>query len=122
VLDVLLEEQIFLKQVVDDSAEERDVAAGANLHVLRRHRARAREARVDVDDTSAALSGLHHPLETHRVVLGHVRAHDHDAVGVLEVLLEVRRTATPERGPQTGNRGAVSYACLVLDLDDAERD
>src|SRR5207253_2252138 len=61
------------------------------------------------------------PLEADRVVLGHVRAHDDDAVGVLEILLEVRRTASPERGPQTGDRRAVSYAGLVLDLDDAER-
>src|SRR4026207_1899899 len=88
----------------------------------RRHRARAREARVDVDYLRAALPGLNHPLEPDRVVLGHVRAHDHDAVGVLEILLEVRRPASSERGPQTGDRGAVSYAGLVLDLDDPERD
>ena len=69
----------------------------------------------------APLARLHHPLEADRVVLGHVRAHDHDAVGVLEVLLEVRRAASSERGPQTGDRGAVSYAGLVLDLHDAER-
>ena len=56
-----------------------------------------------------------------RVVLGHVRAHDHDAVRVLEVLLEGRGAASSERGAQTGHRGAVSYAGLVLDLDDAER-
>ena len=38
-----------------------------------------------------------------------------------EILLEVRRAASSERGPQTGDRGAVSYAGLVLDLHDAER-
>src|SRR6185437_1088910 len=69
-----------------------------------------------------ALPGLEHPLEPDRVVFGHVRAHDHDAVGVLEILLEVRRAASSERGPQTGDRGAVSYARLVLDLHDPERD
>ena len=50
-----------------------------------------------------------------RVLLGHVRAHDQDAVGVLQVLLEGGGAAAPERGPQTGDRGAVSYAGLVLD-------
>ena len=40
---------------------------------------------------------------------------------VLEVLLEVGRPASSERGAQTGHRGAVSYAGLVLDLHDAER-
>ena len=44
-----------------------------------------------------------------------------DAVGVLEVLLEVGGAAAPERGPQTGDRGGVSYAGLVLDLDRAHR-
>ena len=64
---------------------------------------------------------LHHPLEADRVALGHVRAHDQDAVGVLQVLLEGRGAAPAERGPQTGDGGGVSYAGLVLDLDDAQR-
>ena len=48
--DVLVELALVLEDVVDDAAEEGDVAAGADADVLRRHRARAREARVDVDD------------------------------------------------------------------------
>ena len=68
-----------------------------------------------------ALLGLHHPLEAHRVLLGHVRAHDQDAVGVLQVLLERGGAAAPERGPQTGDRGGVSYAGLVLDRHRAGR-
>src|SRR4029079_5872902 len=55
------------------------------------------------------------------VVLGHVRAHDDDAVRVLQVLRVVGGAAAPARGAQTGDRRAVSYAGLVLDLDDAER-
>src|SRR5207237_9521341 len=58
--------------------------------------------------------------EADGVVLGHVRAHDQDRVRVREVLLERGGSASAERGPQTGDRGAVSYARLVLDLDDAE--
>ena len=38
---------------------------------------------------------------------------------VREVLLGVRGTATTERGTQTGHRGRVLYARLVLDLDGA---
>src|SRR4051795_3855824 len=53
--------------------------------------------------------------------LGHVRAHDQDAVRVLQVLLVISGAAAPERGAQTGHRRAVSYARLVLDLDRAER-
>ena len=75
-----------------------------------------RKARVDVDHLRAALTSLHHPLVSDRVVLGHVRAHNQDAVRVGEILLECRCPASSERGPQTGDRGAVSYPGLVLDL------
>src|SRR5205807_9545067 len=81
----------------------------------------AGEARVDVDDGRTARLGLHHPLEADGVGLGHIRALDDDAVRVLQVLLEVRRAAATEAGSQTGNRAAVSYARLVLDLQRAER-
>src|SRR6185312_4836544 len=50
-----------------------------------------------------------------------VPALDHDAVRVLEILLEVGRAAAPERGPQTGNGRAVSYPRLVFDLDRPHR-
>jgi hypothetical protein len=49
------------------------------------------------------------------VLLGHVRPHDEDRVRVLEVLLKGGGAAAPERGPQTGDRGGVSYARLILD-------
>src|SRR6185436_16230764 len=75
----------------------------------------------DVEDLRAARLGLNHPLEAHRVLLGHVRAHDQDAVGVLQVLQERGGAAAPERGPQTGDGGGVSYARLVLDRDRAGR-
>ena len=84
-------------------------------------RGRAGEPRVDVDDRGAAGLGLHHPLEPHRVALGHVRALDDDAVRVLQVLQEAGGAATAEGGPQTGNGGAVSNTGLVLDLDGAHR-
>src|ERR671938_659210 len=62
-LDVLLEPAPVLEDVVDDPAEEGDVTAGADADELRRHRARAREAGIDVDHLGAALPGLEHPLE-----------------------------------------------------------
>src|SRR5438874_1322048 len=95
-LDVLVEPALVLEDVVDDPAEERDVAAGPDRDVQVRHRARAREPRVDVDQLRAAAAGLHRPLEADGMILRHVRAHDHDAVRVGQVLLEVRRPASPE--------------------------
>src|SRR5438270_148317 len=70
-----------------------------------------------MDDLRPAGLGLHDPLEPDRVALGHVRALDDDAVGVLQVLLEGGGAASTERCPQTGDGGGVSYAGLVLDLD-----
>src|SRR6202042_1174946 len=106
-----------LDHVADDSAEERDVRARPDRHVEVSQLAGAREPRIDVDEPRAPLLGLHHPAEPHRVRLGHLRALDHYAVRVLKVLLEVGGTAAPERGPQTGDGRAVSYARLILDLD-----
>ena len=117
--DVLVEVLLVLEDVVDDAAEEGDVAARAQRHVHVGDRRGAGEPRVDVDDLRAARLGLHHPLEPDRVALGHVRALDDDAVGVLQVLQEGGGAATTERGPQTGDGGAVSNTGLVLDLDRA---
>ena len=119
--DVLAEVQLVLQDVVDDPAEERDVAAHPDRDVLVRHGARPGEPRVDVDDPRAALLRLHHPLEAHRVGLGHVGALDDDAVGLSQVLLEPGGAATSEAGPQTGDGGGVSNTRLVLDLDGAHR-
>ena len=102
--DVVAEVALVLDDVVDDPAEERDVAAGADRDVDVGDRARPREPRIDVDDRRAARLGLHHPPEADRVALGHVRALDDDAVAVLQVLLEGRarrrdRSWSPDRGP-----------------------
>src|SRR5690606_6761969 len=64
--------------------------------------------------------GLHDPPEAHRMTLCHVRALDQDAVSVLQILLKGGGAAAAERDPQTGDRGRVSYASLILDLDDAQ--
>ena len=115
-LDVLLEVLAGGQDVVDHAAEESDVATGPQRDVHVRDGRGPGEPRVDVDDLGAARLRFHHPLETDRVTFGHVGALDDDAVGVLQVLQEARGAATAERGPQTGDGGAVSNTGLVLDL------
>src|SRR6187200_2685502 len=78
-------------------------------------------ARIGMCMSGAALARLHRPAEADGVRLSEARALDPDQVGVLEILLEVGGAAAPERGPQTGDGGGVSYAGLVLDLDGAHR-
>jgi hypothetical protein len=85
------------------------------------NRAGASETGVDVDQCCTAALGLHGPAEPDRVALGHVRTLDHYAVGVLEILLKGGSAAAPEADPQTGDRGGVSYAGLILDLNCPQR-
>src|SRR5205085_12096759 len=120
VLDVLVEPALVPEDVVADAAEEGDIGARADTDPVGAHRARAREARVDVEDPRTSLPCLHHPLEPDRMVLGHVRAHDRDHVRVPAVLPEGGGASSPERAPQTRDRGAASYARLVLHLDPPE--
>ena len=117
--DVIVEPQVIAEHMVHERTEQHDVGSGPDRDVLVAHRRRAGEPRVDVDHRRATGPRLLHPLEAHRMALGHVGALDDDAVGVGHVLQRLCGTAPPEGGSQTGNRGGVSYAGLVLDLDRA---
>src|SRR5213594_4008235 len=80
----------------------------------------AGEAGIDVNELGAVELGFHGPAERHRMALRHVRAHDHEAVSVLEVARIQGRRAPTEPCPQTGDARAVSYPGLILDGDDPE--
>src|SRR5215210_3637756 len=104
VLYVLLEVLLVLYDVVDQAAQEGYVRPGAYRGVDIAHRARAREARVHVDQRRPLLASDHRVPEADRVCLRHVRALDDDAVGALQVH-EVGGGAAPTiRGAQTGHR------------------
>ncbi len=118
--DVFVEPRVALQHVVHQRPEEHEVAPGPQRHVYVGHRRGAREARIDVDDRRAALLRLHHEAEPDRVVLGHVRAHDDDAVAVCQSPEVVVAPPRPSRAPRPGTVLAVSYAGLVLDADDAQ--
>src|SRR5215471_5024273 len=96
---VLFEVPLVLQNVANDSAKKSDVATRANWNEDVGHRAGARESRIDVDDRRTALLGLHHPAESDRVALRHIRSLNDDAVGVLEVLLKRACATSSERGP-----------------------
>ena len=111
--DVIAEEEIVLDDVPDESAEKRDVAAGADRHPDIGQRARARKSRIDMNDRRAAFLCFHDPAKTDRMRFGHRRAFDQNAIGVGEILLRGRSSAPAEGGAQTGHRAAMSYPCLV---------
>ena len=119
--DVVLVVQLVDDDVVDHRVLERRVGAGpdARVHIGRRRGPRV--ARIDVDDLRPVLLGLPDPLEGHGVVLGDVAAFHQDRLAVLQVDPVVGHRAPAERGPQTGDRGAVSKPGLVLDVGQAEQ-
>src|SRR5207247_2337804 len=114
--DVFAEVALLLQDVSDQAAQEGNVRAGTNGDMQVGEGGSAAEARVDVDNRRAALFRLDDETERHRVALGHIRSLDDDAVAVSQSPLRSSRAASPERGAQTGHRGAVSYPRLVLDL------
>src|SRR5581483_7231227 len=62
--DILAELALVGQHVVDHRAEEDDVAAGAKREPVVRHRGRAVEARIDVNDLRAVLlARFDHPLK-----------------------------------------------------------
>ena len=83
--DVLSEVAFALEDVADHPAEEREVRPGADLDEDVGHGRCPRVARIHVDHHGAALLSHHRPVEADRMGLGHVRAHDQDAVAVDEV-------------------------------------
>src|SRR5918999_46940 len=119
--DVVLEVALVLEDVVDQAAQERYVRARPYGRVDVAKRARAREARVDVDELRALALGDHGVPEADRVGLGHVGAFDQDAVRVLQVLQAGGGAAPTVRDAQTGHRGAVSYSRLVGNSHEPQR-
>src|SRR5215208_7412502 len=119
--DVVPEVPLVLDHVVDQTPEERYVRARPYGGVYVAHGARAREARVDVDQLRALALSDHGVPETHRVGLGHVGAFDQDTVRILQVLQAGGCPAPTVRDAQTGHRGAVSYSRLIGDAQEPQR-
>src|SRR5207247_6905405 len=117
---ILLEPGVMAEDVIDQPAEEGDVAPRPDRNVEAGACGRAAEVGIHMDHGRAFLLRLHRPAEPNRVSFSHVAAHDQDGVGVGEVLLKRGGSASSEAGPQTGDGGAMSYAGLVLDRDNPQ--
>src|SRR6266852_7316324 len=117
---VLPEEKFVLDDVTNEGAEEHNVAARTDRHPDVGQSARAREPWIDVNDGCTALLCFHHPAKTDRVRFRHRRTLYYYTIGVGEILLRGRSSATAERGAQTGHRAAMSYPGLVGHTDHAQ--
>lgn len=94
--NIFFEIALVFDDVVDDAAEKHDVGSRPDGDMDIRHGAGARESRIDVNNHRAAPFGLHHPLKADGMAFGHVGPLDHDAVRILQVLLECGRAASTE--------------------------
>ncbi len=94
--DVIFEPQIVLENVLDQSAEERDVGASAHRRINIGEGGRARETRIGVNDRRAFFFRLHRKTKRDGVRFRHVRSHDHHAIGVRNIPLRRRRRAASE--------------------------
>ena len=105
---------------MDQPAQEKNVAAGAQRNPDVRHRGSARKPRVDVNNLGAALSRA---STTHWNPTGWFSAMDDPMIRIASALPDLLRrggAAAPERGAQTGHGGAMSYPGLVADADHAQ--
>ena len=118
--ELLLIPTLIVDDVIDQAAEKGDVGAGSYRRVDVAHRAGAREAGIDVNQLGAIGFGFHRPAKCDWMIFGHVRAHEHAAIGLGHGPVRYGRGAATEAGPQTGDAGAMSYPGLILDRDNAE--
>ena len=91
-----MEPAVVGEDVIDQTAEESNVGAGANGHILIAHGRGAREVGINVDELSAALPRHHGKTEADGMRFRHVRTHKEDAIGILHVLLKTSGRAATE--------------------------
>lgn len=68
-----------------------------------------------MENLGSCLFRLHDEPEPDRMAFRHVRAHDQDCIGVLQIHLGGRGSATTERSAQTGHGRAVSDPRLIFE-------
>ena len=118
---VFVGDAVVLEGVVDQAAEERDVAAGANLQEeIGLAAVRVKRGSTTISLGVALALGFDRPLETARMVFGRIAAHDQHHVGVLDVDPAIGHRAASECGPQTGDRWTVSNPGLVFQVADPQ--
>jgi hypothetical protein len=114
VVDVLLVFPAVLEDVVQQAEQERDVGARADAHVLVGLGRGAGEARVDHDHLAAGFLGMQHVQHAHRVRLGRVGADVQRDLAVLHVVVRIGHGAIAPGVGNTGHRGGVADARLVV--------
>ena len=118
---VLVLDFVFSEQIVDQTAHEGDVGAGANRCVIVGHRGGTGEAWVDHDQSRLVVRfGFGHPFKATRVGFGGITAHDQDQIRVGDISPVIGHRATAIRWGKTCHRRAMSDTCLVIEPQHAQ--
>ena len=116
VLHIFPLDPIVLDHPVDHGHQEGDVRAGPDRRVIVGHGCGAREPGVHHDQLGTPMRlGLGHPFEAAGMRFGCIAAHHDHQIGVLDVGPGVGHRSAAKCWAQTGHRGAVSDARLVIE-------
>ena len=106
----------ILEDVPEQAPHDGDIGARAHADIFRRVRGGAREARIHHDQLGAVpLLARQHMLQGDGVRLGGVAAHDHDGLGVADVVVAVRLGAVAPGVGHARDGGRMADARLMVD-------
>jgi len=120
-IDPLADELLVLPAVAENVPEHsvngRNVHPRANADIFSGVRGRAREAGIDDDHVATVeLLAFENVLQRHRMRLGRIAAHDHDGLGIADVVVAVgHRPVAPGIGDAC-DRGGVTNARLMIGI------
>src|SRR5258706_10758287 len=118
-VDALTDEFFVFPAIVENVPEHpvngRNVYPRANPNIFGGVRRRAREARIDDDHVGAVeLLAFENVLQRYRMRLGRIAAHDHDGLGIADVVVAVGHGAVSPRIGDAGDSGRVADARLMI--------
>ncbi len=120
-IDALADEFLVLPAVLENvpqhAVDRRNVGAGAHPHIFGRMRRGARHSRIDDDHVGAIeLLAFQNMLQRDRMRLGRIAAHDHDGLGVADIVVAVGHRAVAPGIGYAGDGGGMTDARLMIGI------
>ena len=120
-VDALVEEFLVLPTVLEDVPEHpvnrRNMSAGPHADILSRVRRGSRHPRVDHDHVGAVkFLAFKDMLKRNRMRLRRIAAHQHDRLGVADIVVAVRHRAIAPGIGYAGDGGGMADARLMIGI------
>ncbi len=107
----------ILKDMPEDAVDSRDVRSRAHADIFRRVRGRARQAGIDDNEVRPLqLLAFEQVLQRHRMRLGRIAAHDHERLGIADVVVAVGHRAVAPGIGYAGDRRRMANTRLVIGI------